>query len=188
MEIQETTRFTRTVNGQEITYKRTEKGYCFANGKRIKAAEFDQAWEAMIAERREAAQGRREEVAKEAAKKAKRTRKPKDVAGTYETSEGIVTLTAKQLDFLHEVNNTSEDELLGDPVNGFWCDVLTDVIGGQFAGKPMTVGAMLSTICEKGLGERSKERRNTSGSNSRKVTTFVLTQKGREVWDQVTAE
>lgn len=122
------------------------------------------------------------EAPKAAKPKAKRQRRPKDVAGTYETAEGTVTLTAKQADFLREVGKLSEDELLGNVHGGVWCDILCDQIGGQFAGKPMSVGAMLSTICEKGLGERSKERRE-DGSRGKMVTVFRLTEKGETVWE-----
>ena len=122
------------------------------------------------------------EVFGEDALKPARKRRPKDVAGEFETSEGTVTLTAKQLDFLREVAQLSEDDLLGSFVTGCWCDVLCDAIGGQFTGKPMTVGAMLSTLCEKGLGERSKEERETDKGRTRKVTSFCLTDLGRQVW------
>lgn len=122
------------------------------------------------------------EVFGEGALKPARKRRPKDVAGEFETSEGAVTLTAKQLDFLREVAQLGEDDLLGSFVTGCWCDVLCDAIGGQFTGKPMTVGAMLSTLCEKGLGERSKEERETDKGRTERVTSFCLTDLGRQVW------
>lgn len=122
------------------------------------------------------------EVFGEGALKPARKRRPKDVAAEFETTEGAVTLTAKQLDFLREVAKLDEDDLLGSLVTGCWCDVLCDAIGGQFAGKPMTVGAMLSTLCEKGLGERSKEERETDKGRTERVTSFCLTDLGRQVW------
>ena len=122
------------------------------------------------------------EVFGEDALKPARKRRPKDVAAEFETTEGAVTLTAKQVDFLREVAQLGEDDLLGSLVTGCWCDVLCDAIGGQFAGKPMAVGAMLSTLCEKGLGERSKEERETDKGRTRKVTSFCLTDLGRQVW------
>ena len=122
------------------------------------------------------------EVFGEDAPKPARKRRPKDVAAEFETTEGAVTLTAKQVDFLREVAQLGEDDLLGSLVTGCWCDVLCDAIGGQFAGKPMAVGAMLSTLCEKGLGERSKEERETDKGRTRKVTSFCLTDLGRQVW------
>lgn len=122
------------------------------------------------------------EVFGEGATKPARKRRPKDVAAEFETTEGAVTLTAKQLDFLREVAQLGEDDLLGSLVTGCWCDVLCDAIGGQFTGKPMTVGAMLSTLCEKGLGERSKEERETDKGRTERVTSFCLTDLGRQVW------
>ena len=122
------------------------------------------------------------EVFGEDALKPARKRRPKDVAAEFETTEGAVTLTAKQVDFLREVAQLGEDDLLGSLVTGCWCDVLCDAIGGQFTGKPMAVGAMLSTLCEKGLGERSKEERETDKGRTRKVTSFCLTDLGRQVW------
>ena len=122
------------------------------------------------------------EVFGEDAPKPARKRRPKDVAAEFETTEGAVTLTAKQVDFLREVAQLGEDDLLGSLVTGCWCDVLCDAIGGQFAGKPMAVGAMLSTLCEKGLGERSKEERETDKGRTERVTSFCLTDLGRQVW------
>ena len=57
-----------------------------------------------------------------------------------------MTLTSKQVDFLKEINNASLLE--GGTV---WCDCLADELGGQFEGKPSTIGAMISTLKEKGL-------------------------------------
>ena len=147
-----------------ITYERKDSGYCFRDNARIRAEVFEAA--------------EREFDAPKPARK----RRPKDVAAEFETTEGAVTLTAKQVDFLREVAQLGEDDLLGSLVTGCWCDVLCDAIGGQFAGKPMAVGAMLSTLCEKGLGERSKEERETDRGRTRKVTSFCLTDLGRQVW------
>lgn len=122
------------------------------------------------------------EVFGEDALKPARKRRPKDVAGEFETSEGTVTLTAKQADFLRELGAAGQDGTLGDAESGWWTDCICDGIGGQFAGRPMAVGAMISTLCEKGLGERSKEDRSSVGARTRKVTAFSLTPKGREVW------
>lgn len=115
-------------------------------------------------------------------KPARKARRSKDVAFETETTEGVVTLTAKQADFLRELDAAGE-AALGNKDAGWWCDCITDEIGGQFLGKPMAVGAMISTLCEKGLGERSKEQRETAKGRTKKVTSFRLTQKGLEVWD-----
>lgn len=81
---------------------------------------------------------------------AKKSRRSKDVAFEYcPNGTDTITLTAKQVEFMAEMTKTSFWE------NGLestlWCDILADEIGGQFAGKPMTVGAMISTLREKGL-------------------------------------
>lgn len=166
-----------------ITYERKDSGYCFRDNARIRAEVFEAAEREFDArEAAEAAKAREIEGVREDAPKPARKRRPKDVAAEFETTEGAVTLTAKQLDFLREVAQLGEDDLLGSLVTGCWCDVLCDAIGGQFAGKPMAVGAMLSTLCEKGLGERSKEERETDKGRTRKVTSFCLTDLGRQVW------
>lgn len=110
------------------------------------------------------------QIAKEMGSKKKRTRKSKDIA--YD-GNGI-TLTAKQVDFIRHLPDTCFWE------NGLdsciWVDCLCDDIGGQFKGKPMTVGAMISTLCEKGLGVRTKEK-----VNNRTATSFKLTPTGKVV-------
>ena len=102
--------------------------------------------------------------------KSSKPRKSKDVA---HEAEGV-TLTAKQVDFIKHLPDTCFWE------NGLdsciWVDCLCDDIGGQFKGKPMTVGAMISTLCEKGLGSRGSEKRN-----GRKCTSFELPELGKKV-------
>ena len=102
--------------------------------------------------------------------KSSKPRKSNDVA---HEAEGV-TLTAKQVDFIKHLPDTCFWE------NGLdsciWVDCLCDDIGGQFKGKPMTVGAMISTICEKGLGRRGVEKRD-----GRKCTSFELTELGKKV-------
>lgn len=110
------------------------------------------------------------QIAKEFAPNKKCTRKSKDIA--YDGNG--VTLTAKQVDFIRHLPDTCFWE------NGLdskvWVDCLCDDIGGQFEGKPMTVGAMISTLCEKGLGIRAKEK-----VNNRTATYFELTPTGKMV-------
>lgn len=109
-------------------------------------------------------------VKKQESPKKKRARKSKDIA--YEGHE--VTLTAKQVDFIRHLSDTCFWE------NGLdskvWVDCLCDDIKGQFEGKPMTTGAMISTLCEKGLGIRAKEK-----VNNRTATYFELTPTGKMV-------
>lgn len=102
--------------------------------------------------------------------KKKRVRKSKDIA--YDGNG--VTLTAKQVDFIHHLPDTCFWERGLD--SALWTDVLADEIGGQFAGKPMTTGAMISTVCEKGLGIRAKAK-----INGRTATYFELTNLGKKV-------
>lgn len=232
--------------GKYETYKRTETGYCFCDGVRIKASEFEAVEVTAMREEKERQererQARRERAARARAaverseepsreeyeerkndmniieidgvewandhinkkvyrdgvectrqefnramgiggkdqdgKPARKARKSKDVAFEHEG----VTLTAKQADFLRELDAAGQDGVLGDADSGWWCDCITDGIGGQFAGKPMAVGAMISTLCEKGLGERSKEQRDQGNGRTKKVTSFCLTDQGRQVW------
>lgn len=95
---------------------------------------------------------RKEEEPKKEEKKAKKAAKPrrsKDVAFEMDLLIGHITLTAKQVDFIKHLPDTNFWENGLD--SEIWCDCLADEIGGQFAGKPMTVGAMISTLREKKL-------------------------------------
>jgi chemotaxis protein histidine kinase CheA len=110
----------------------------------------------------------------------KKTRKSKDIAHEHKDGEVTITLTAKQVDFVLHLSDSCFWEQGLDSV--LWCDVLVDEIGGQFEGKPMTIGAMISTLCEKGLGIRTKDRlTDATTGKSRKSTTFQLTEKGKEI-------
>lgn len=108
--------------------------------------------------------------------KAKKVRRSKDIAwaGDGIVAPHTVTLTAKQVDFIHHIPDTNfyESGLESTP----WCDVLTDEIGGQFAGKPMTVGAMISTLREKGLIYVGTDR-----INGRKAKYFGFTELGKAI-------
>ena len=106
----------------------------------------------------------------ESAPKKKSARRSKDIA--YDGNG--VTLTAKQVDFIRHLPDTNFWENGLD--SAVWTDVLADEIGGQFAGKPMTTGAMISTICEKGLAVRATDR-----INGRKATFMALTELGKKV-------
>lgn len=147
------------------------------NGKRIPVVTFEEKYEVWL--EREANKAYEEAQIedlepKTEEPKAKKTRRSKDVA--YEGNG--VTLTAKQVDFIRHLPDTCfwEDGL--DSV--IWVDVLCDDIGGQFANKPMTVGAMISTLCEKGLGERATNRRE-----KKKCVSFNLTSLGQIVADEI---
>lgn len=116
--------------------------------------------------------------AKKAKEKAPKAKKVPEGGAEFEVGQPpyseTVILTAKQIDFIRRLPDTNFWE------NGLdscvWVDCLCDEIGGQFAGKPMTVGAMISTLCEKGLGTRTKQK-----VNNHKATAFQLTEKGKLV-------
>ena len=109
-------------------------------------------------------------VKAEESKKTRKPRRSKDIA--YE-GNGL-TLTAKQVDFIRHLPDTCFWEQGLDSC--IWVDCLCDDIGGQFKNKPMTVGAMISTICEKGLGQRGRDE-----SRKGKPTVFELTELGKTV-------
>jgi DNA-binding MarR family transcriptional regulator len=89
-------------------------------------------------------------------KEMKKTRRSKDVAFEYcPNGTDTTTLTAKQVQFLKLLPKTCFWE--EGVESTLWCDILADEIGGQFAGKPMTVGAMISTLREKGLVNVSRD-------------------------------
>lgn len=113
-------------------------------------------------------------------KKPRKPRKSKDIAHEHKDGEVTITLTAKQVDFVLHLSDSDFWDRGLDSV--LWCDVLCDEIKGQFEGKPMTIGAMVSTLCEKGLATRTKDRlTDATTGKSRKSTTFQLTEKGKEI-------
>lgn len=134
-----------------VRYTNTRPGYYYkkVDGKqtRIGKAEWDAAWEASgEAERqaREAEAAKNDKEAEKAMKKAeKKPRRSKDIA---HESNGV-TLTAKQVDFIRHMPDTCFYEHGLESL--LWVDVLAEEIGGQFADKPMTIGAMISTLREK---------------------------------------
>lgn len=174
-----------TVDG--IVYTSTRPGYYYkrVDGKqtRIPKAEWEEVldkWEQEADAERKAREEKQAQADKEAedavngkTKKEKKTAKPrrsKDIA--YE-GNGI-TLTTKQVDFIRHIPDTCFYE------NGLestmWCDVLADEIGGQFAGKPMTVGAMISTLREKNVIHVQEDR-----INGKKAKYFGFTELGGKV-------
>lgn len=163
-----------TFNGTE--YSRNDNGYCYKFNSdkkvRISKAEFEQAYNDAKAE---AERLNKEEKATETKKRA---RKSKDIVFTtivkIGNEEKHLTLTTKQAEFIQHIPDTNfyEHGLESTP----WIDILADEIGGQFAGKPMTVGAMISTIREKGLIEVSVMK-----VNGKKAKYFAFTEIGKQV-------
>lgn len=184
-----TTHYT-TINGDYLSTNSTGS-HCYlrpngSNMRRISKDEYQrivaedkderdrqEAIESIVTE--EAERHVAEVLAEEKPKKKKRTPKSVGFRKTYDAYAGIeVILTEKQVDFIRHLPDTCfwEDGVYST----IWTECLCDDIGGQFAGKPMTVGAMISTICEKGLGTRGKQR-----VNGRKSTYFALTELGQLV-------
>ena len=168
-----------TVNG--IDYMETEKGYFYkvVEGKktRIKKEEFDQAfdelckqtdekmdddlfgdttneqvdeWMKEIEESKKKAEQEQAESDKQAedkvngkTKKASKPRKSKDIA---HESNGI-TLTAKQVAFIKAMPN--DDFYEHGLESALWVDCFCDTVADIF--NPMAVGAMVSTLREKGI-------------------------------------
>lgn len=95
-------------------------------------------------------------------------RRSRDVA--YE--RGGVTLTARQLEFVRAM---ARDEM-GSPEDGWWTDSLIDCAGIS----PMSGGAMVSTLREKGLVAVSADGREEGGRAVR-AKRLSLTDLGREV-------
>lgn len=90
--------------------------------------------------------------AKKTPKKAKKnTRKKRVQVGGFEFQEGEIhlILTPKQVDFLKHLSDSTFWQQGAQST--LWIDILCDEITGQFEGKPMTVGAMISTLREKGI-------------------------------------
>lgn len=198
----------------EAIYATTGKGYYYrtvgTDMRRISRADYELAWDELIASVNAAdedleweqevtapkkAAAKRAERSDKAAedklampfkvvkeKKAegtKRTRQSKDIAWAGVVDDGIVaphtvTLTSKQVDFIKHIPDTCfyENGLDSTP----WCDVLADEIGGQFTDKPMTVGAMISTLREKGVIYVGTDR-----INGKKAKYFGFTEVGKRV-------
>lgn len=127
-----------------IKYVQTRPNYYYknVNGKqtRIAKVEWEMAWEKS---------GMAEKMAKEAEEakakpaKAKKARRSKDVALEVDG----VTITKKQADFIQLM---PEDDFYEAGLNSaLWIDVLCDTIADKF--NPMAVGAMVSTLREKGI-------------------------------------
>lgn len=131
----------------------------------------------------EAEESAETEEVKKIAKKA-RTKKVK-VGGMEFNENGIhVVLTAKQVDFIRHLPDTAFWESGVDSTP--WIDCLCDDIGGQFEGKPMTVGAMVSTLREKGLLKVSFGQFGGGlEGKGRKAKFFSLTDAGKAVVSKI---
>jgi len=110
-------------------------------------------------------------------KKPSKPRRSKDVAFEMDFGTSKVTLTAKQVDFFRELRET---EAYKEDENDMVIEDVTITIKGQFEDKPMTVGAMISTLCEKRLGTRIKAK-----IGNRTMTLFGLTPIGKDIMNAI---
>lgn len=84
-----------------------------------------------------------------ATKTKKASSRKNKFALTIEWEGGSIGITEKQKDFMEHLKDTNLWE--HGLESSLWVSVLCDEIGGQFKGKPLSVGAMISTLREKGL-------------------------------------
>lgn len=129
-----------------------------------------------------------EETAPVAPEKAPR-RRSRDVAATVEspTTGRAITVTARQLQFLRELARTPQ-YVEGAPA--LWTDVLIDEIGmgGSTFTNGMQVGAMVSTLREKGLVEVwSEGREDGMTGRVRRVKAMQFTPAGKVLMESIEA-
>ena len=166
-------------NGIRYTNTRPNYYYKKVEGKQIRISknEWDTAWDASgEAERiaREAEEAKKDAVAEKKTNGQKKARRSKDVVYATDWEDKHITLTAKQADFIVHLQDTCFWEQGLDSMP--WCDVLADEIGGQFAGKPMTTGAMISTLREKSVITVGTDR-----VNGKKCKYLQLTDVGKQI-------
>lgn len=176
-----------TVNG--VTYESNEKGNRFykttdamdkkGNHLKIRISEtvFEQAWDEFMKtdeyqaeleiEARRKAQEEQDRETEKRFKKQTATPKPrksKDVAFEMDSIEGHITLTKKQVTFLKLLPDTNFWDNGVESV--LWCDCIADDIEWN----PMSVGAMISTLREKGLVTVSKDESRQGHPKAMKFT------------------
>lgn len=133
-----------------------------------------------------AAPSEAEETAPVAPEKAPR-RRSRDVAATVESPDGEVTVTARQLQFLRELARTPQ---YVEGASALWIDILIDEIGveSRTFTNGMQVGAMVSTLREKGLVEVWTEGREDGVTGRiRRVKTMQFTPTGRALMEGIGA-
>lgn len=160
------------LNGVVYTQKDAKGTYCYKGGQRIPYKVFLERYE----EYKQTDAYKAEQATKaEKPAKIKKTSKPRTKAAfEQEVMEVQVRLTEKQVDFIKHMSDTCfwEHGLDSTP----WIDILAEEIGGQFANNPYLVGAMVSTLREKGLISVGADK-----VNGRKCKFFALTEVGKEV-------
>lgn len=109
-------------------------------------------------------------------KTMKKSRK-KNFALTIEFDGKEYGITEKQVDFMSHLKDTNFWEHGLDST--VWIPMLCDEIGGQFEGKPLSVGAMVSTLREKGLIVVGVDTVTGFGERPRKMKYLSLTDAGK---------
>lgn len=156
------------MNGVRYTNTRPNYFYKKEDGKqvRISKAEWDEAWEQSgqaELEARKAEQAKKDAETEKNFNKKKTERKPRRSKDIAFESNGV-TLTKKQVQFIKLM--PSDDFYENGLESILWVDVFVDTISGEF--NPMSAGAMVSTLKEKGLITVEKQRVN--GKNSKCMT------------------
>lgn len=133
------------------------------------------------------APSRAAETAPVASEKAPR-RRSRDVAATIETTAGDeITVTTRQMQFLRELARTPQ---YAEGASALWIDVVIDEIGMESRAftNGMQVGAMVSTLREKGLVEVWTEGREDGMTGRvRQVKTMQFTPAGKALMESITA-
>lgn len=128
-----------------------------------------------------------EETAPVAPERAPR-RRSRDVAATVESPDGgEITVTARQLQFLRELARTPQ---YAEGASALWTDIMIDEIGmgGSTFDNGMKVGAMVSTLREKGLVEVWPEGREDGMTGRvRRVKAMQFTPTGRTLMESIEA-
>ena len=106
-------------------------------------------------------------------KKASKPRKSKDIAYEYKVAGGtFLTLTAKQVAFIKAMPNDDFYEHGLD--SALWVDCFCDTVADIF--NPMAVGAMVSTLREKGVIVVGQDK-----VNGKKCKFMQFTEFGKEI-------
>lgn len=159
----------QTIEVSGTTYTMTETGYCYSkiNGKqkRISKNEWNAAYETYA---RELARKLDDKATGNNFNRKKRTRRSKDVA--FELNG--LTLTKKQVSFIKRM---PEDCFYENGIEStLWIDIYCDTIADEF--NPMSAGAIVSTLKEKGLIIVGQDR-----INGRKCKSMAFTELGQQV-------
>ena len=158
-----------TIEVAGTVYTMTRPGYYYGKidgkQKRISKDEWDAAYEIWSHENEQA---KSDAEAEKAMNKPKRSRK-----NAFFTSPSTgATLTEKQVSFILEMPNDNFYENGLD--SALWIDVFCDTVAKTF--NPMAVGAMVSTLREKGLIDVASDM-----VNGRRCKFMVFTELGKQV-------